>query len=242
MKTFLYILIGLLLIVGGLYLTGSHIIKMYACAEGGGNYSFSKSKCEYDSIRIVNCSYFDSWSPSKQADSLKFYYKQIINGSKDIEYLETLYFCTFPKSFKEMELLFGFNDTLGGAPLYHDGQKYIDLFLELKNINPNQYYTKLIEINIGGNWQADNIREAFGFHQRLLDDLEKACKTLEKYTDEEIRSVFRFIFDGPHPINDYNQEIYQTLKPNLEKQSKRLGKLLYEAYSTMTAEEANHGH
>jgi hypothetical protein len=140
-----------------------------------------------------------------------------------------------------MELLFGFNDNQGGAPLYNDGQKYIGLFLELKNINPNQYYTKLIEINIGGNWQADNIREAFGFHQKLLDDLEKASETLEKYTDEEIRSVFRFIFDGPHPKNDYNQEIYLTLKPQLEKKSKRLGKLLYEAYSTMTAEEVDHG-
>lgn len=177
MKIISFTLIGLFLIVGGLYLICPHIIRMYACAEGGGNYNLSKSKCEYDDNRIVNCSYFDSWSPSKQSDSLKFYYKQIINGSKDIEYWETLYFCTFPKSFKEMELLFGFNDNQGGAPLYNDGQKYIDLFLELKNINPNQYYTKLIEIKIGGNSQADNIREAFGFHQKLLDDLEKASET-----------------------------------------------------------------
>jgi len=76
----------------------------------------------------------------------------------------------------------------------------------------------------------------------LLNDTEKALKILEEFTDEEVRSVFRFIFDGPHPKNEHNEEIFQSLKPEIEEQNERLGNLFYEAYATMTAEEADHGH
>ena len=125
-----------------------------------------------------------------------------------------------------MENLFGFDNELGAAPLYDIDlvNKYeyetetgfgvdfyfynglIAFFSRLESIPAEPYYEKYINININGNWQADSITEAFGFHYRLCTDTENACRILSKYSNEEIRSVFRFIFDGPHISENLNRE------------------------------------
>lgn len=116
----------------------------------------------------------------------------------------------------------------------------IGFFSELKSIPYEEYYKKYININIGGNWQADNIQAAFGFQYRLLNDTKEACSVLSLYKDKEIKSVFRFLFDGPHPKNEHNSTLYNTLKPKIENQDKRLGRLLTEAYKELMAEDHRH--
>ena len=167
---------------------------------------------------------------------------------------EQKFFCAFPKSFVGMQAVFGYDNDKGAAPLYsteNPTHSYmnkrifsdvIGFFSDLQSIPDSSYYNKYIKINIDGYWEADNISEAFGFHYRLINDTKAASETLENFTDEEIRSVFRFIFDGPHPKNEHNKEIFQTLKPEIREQSQRLGNLLYEAYATMMAEDDGHGH
>lgn len=185
-----------------------------------------------------DCSYFIFKNPIQQADTLTKYFgqKQTIADEK--------FFCAFPNSFKEMQAIFGFDNNKGEAPLYHypNGENIIKYFANLNSISKTIYYEKYINICIDGVWEADNIREAFGFADRLTNDTEAACSQLSKRTDKEIKSVFHFIFDGPHPNNEINTETYTRLLPKITSQSERLGKLLADTYKKVMTEDDGHGH
>lgn len=212
----------------------------------------TEKKENYENLECAN---FQFSSAEQQADSLLVFYKNATDSSltNRIKW-EQKFFCAFPKSFEEMQSLFGFDDENGAGPLYsnknntysytdrHIMSDVIGFFSELRSIPDSAYYEKYVRINIDGYWEADNISEAFGLHHRLTNDTKAVSKALSVFTDEEIRSVFRFIFDGPHPKNEYNKEIFETLKPKIKEQNERLGNLLYEAYSAMMAEDDGHGH
>lgn len=202
-----------------------------------------------------DCSNFDFNSVEEQADSILAFMENAQDSTSiDRQKWEQKFFCAFPSSFEGMQDIFGYDDETGAAPLYstdNPTHKYIDkrifsdvigFFSGLKSIPDTAYYTKYIRINIDGRWEADNISEAFGFHHRLISNTEIACKTLSTFSDEEIRSVFYFIFDGPHPKNEHNEEIFETLKPKIESQNKRLSNLLFEVFTTMTLREEDHRH
>ncbi|MFD0933294.1 hypothetical protein ACFQ0R_11860 [Psychroflexus salinarum] len=208
-----------------------------------------------ESVENVECSDIDFNSAKHQADSLLAFYNKATDSSlKNRIKWEEKFFCAFPNSFKEMQALFGYDDENGAAPLYsteNNTYSYTDqnimsdvigFFSELKSIPDSTYYEKYIRINIDGYWEADNINEAFGFYYRLMNDIESACRALGKFTDREIQSVFHFIFDGPHPENDYNEKLYKNLKPGIDSQNKRLSRLLTESYVKLMAEDDSHGH
>ena len=203
----------------------------------------------------LDCSDFDYNSAQQQADSLLAFMEKATDSSLTNRiYWEQKFFCAFPNSFKGMLSIFGYDEKNGAAPLYSTGNEtysYIDrhimsdvigLFSELKSIPDSTYYERYIRINIDGYWAADNINEAFGFYYRLMNHTESACKMLSKFSDREIRSVFHFIFDGPHPKNDYNEKLYENLKPEIESQSERLNRLLTESYNELMAEDDGYGH
>lgn len=203
----------------------------------------------------IDCTHFRFSSTEQQSDSLLTFYMNATDSSltNRIEW-EQKFFCAFPSSFKEMQSLFGFDNENGPAPLYlTDGNTYrytnrqimsdvIGFFSELQSIPDYAYYEKYIRINIDGYWEGDNISEAFGFHHRLINNTEAVSLVLTDFSDEEIRSVFRFMFDGPHPNNEYNEEIFESVKPRITEQNERLGNLLHEAYSTIMAEDDGDGH
>ena len=203
----------------------------------------------------IDCTNFDFNSVEQQADSLLTFYKKAMDSSltNRVKW-EQKFFCAFPNSFKGIQSLFGYDDENGAAPLYsHESNTYsytdrhimsdvIGFFSELKSIPDSTYYEKYIRINIDGHWEADNINEAFGFYYRLLNDTEDACETLSTFSDKEIKSVIRFIFDGPHPKNDYNEKLYKNLKPAIDSQNRRLSRLLTESYEKLMAEDDGHGH
>ena len=186
----------------------------------------------------IDCSLFKFKNAKEQADTLSKYFDKKQLGSDE------RFFCAFPNSFKEMQDVFGFDNNKGSAPLYDypNGENMIKYFAKLNSIPKDIYYDKYINICLDGVWEADNIREAFGFADRLTNDTEAACLSLAKRTDKEIKSVFHFIFDGPHPKNEYNEKIYTELLPILTKQDERLGKLLKEAYNKVITEDDGHGH
>lgn len=202
-----------------------------------------------DAIRadpeIFECPNFDFTSFQEQADSLiTFLNRAQKSESKARIKWKRNFFCAFPDSFNEMQELFGFDDDKGAAPLYDypTGNNIIGYFRNLTSIPKDKYYDKYISICINGVWEADNIREAFGFHERLLNDTEAACSSLATWTNKEIKSVFRFIFDGPHPKNDTNDRIYNQLRPKIKSQNERLASLLTESYNQLMAENEGHGH
>ncbi len=174
----------------------------------------------------------------EQADTLIKYYKLTIDKPADGQHFDNMIFCSFPNSFEAMQELFGYNDSKGAAPLYDYplGENIIKCFGRLTTICKDKYYDKYINICINGIWQADNIRAGFGIQERFLNDAEAACLRLTLRTDKEIKSVFKFIFDGPHPKNDDNQKIYNQLQSKIDKFDKRLSKLLTESYNQLMTE------
>lgn len=218
------------------------------------------NKTDNETIKVkkvvkFKCFDFDFQSPQEQADSLTIFMNRARSSDSLTKNIwEQKFFCAFPNSFNQMESLFGYDNELGVAPLYSTESptnKYMDkrifsdvigYFSELKSIPHKLYYKKYTNINIDGDWQADNIRGAFGFHYKLISDTKNSCQILSKYSDKEIKSVFRFIFDGPHPKNEHNDEIYKDLKPLIDKQNERLGKLLTLSFDELMSEDDGHGH
>lgn len=186
----------------------------------------------------LDCSTFNFKNAKQQADTLTKYFdkKQLSADEK--------FFCAFPNSFKEMQAVFGFDENKGEAPLYNypNGENMIKYFAKLNTISKEIYYDKYINICVDGVWEADNIREAFGLEDRLINDTKAACSSLSKRTDKEIKSVFHFIFDGPHPKNEENEKKYNELLPVLTKQNEKLGNLLKATYKKVITEENEHGH
>lgn len=214
--------------------------------------SKSKGKRKFDNFECID---LDFNSPKEQSDSLvAFMERAKSSDSTSRRIWEQKFFCAFPNSFKGMQAIFGYDDENGAAPLYSTDNPtraylrkgiisdVIGYFSELKSIPATSYYRKYININIDGKWEADNINEAFGFHYKLLNDTDEACSVLSQYDDSEIRSVFRFIFDGPHPKNSYNEKLYKKLKLKIELQDQRLSRLLTESYKNLMAEDDGHGH
>lgn len=188
------------------------------------------------------CPEFYFTSPQHQADSLMAIYEKRSKANHDIqETLDWAFFCAFPDTFAEMRKIFGYDENLGAAPLYTDGKKIIDYFKTLTAIPKELYYDKYVGININGVWEADNIRDAFGLARHLESNTRELCQALLKRTDDEIKSVFRFIFDGPHPINQVNKDTYEKLFPLLSTESKELGRLFSEAYLEVLATHDGHG-
>ena len=151
------------------------------------------------------------------------------------------FFCAFPSSFSEMNELYGFSDEEGPKILYDGGGKQIELFKRLGSVPPEEYYQKYVDISIGGVWEADNIQGAFGFGERLTSDTKNACLYLSMRSNEEIVSLFHFLFDGPHPDDKDALAEFETLHKIVAAESERLGKLMESAYAMLLAESDGHG-
>jgi hypothetical protein len=191
------------------------------------------------------CTGFDFSSAREQSDSLLVFMERATRlNSINRQKWEQMFFCAFPDSFENMQEVFGFDIEEGAAPLYDHptGTNVIQYFRHLESIPDSIYFDKYVKININGVWEADNIREAFNFGSRLSENTKNACMALSKFSDIEIKSVFRFIFDGPHPKNKYNENLYNKLKPKIDSQDKRLGRILGQAYDELMAENDRHGH
>ena len=193
-------------------------------------------------------------SNQAQADSLRHYFEQLKTAEPTAkQQLEKKFFSAFPNSFGEMEELFGFDSETSQppykydsekpeAPLYHqepDGAIIVH-FGQMTSIPSEVYFQKYVAININGVWQADNIRDAFGFHKRLISDTKAACAALASRSDEEVKSVFHFIFDGPHPDNDPNHAIYAEIQPLILAADTRLGNLLKATFDEMMTHDHSH--
>jgi hypothetical protein len=190
----------------------------------------------------VNCPKFDFNSVEQQADSLLAFKEKATDSTltNQIKW-EQKFFCAFPNSFKGMQALFGFHYN-GAAPLYHHpvGYEVIKYFSRIKSIPDSIFYDKYVRINIGGVWEADNIGYAFYFDDHLLANTKEACKALSKFSDKEVKSVFRFIYDNPHPQRKYFQENFEKLKNNIAQYDKRLSELLTESYENLMSEDHSH--
>ena len=211
------------------------------------SFVFATTVC-FSQDNICDKNVFESFKA--QADSIHLYMQKAIRAKPGKrKYWERKFFCAFPDSYASMDSIFGFNKVAG--PLYYSDipesfslfgnmSTHINFFSHLTSIPSDTYYKKYIEICIGGYWQADNIQVSFGFGLHLLNNTKIACAALDKKTDSEIKSVFRFIFDGPHPNNETNKDFFNLLHPLIKNENQRLAQLLNDAFNKLMNEDHRH--
>lgn len=213
-------------------------ITLISCSETKKN----KEALKTSSPEIFKCTSTDFKSIEAQADSISKFYNLAKNLKPEnrIEINKKL-FCAFPESFANMQAMFGFNknNETSAAPLYDIpfDNNMITYFRDLNSIPKDIYYEKYINICVNGNWQGDNIRAAFGLDKRLVNDTKAICSSLALRTDDEITSVFCFIFDGPHPKNERNEKIYQAIFSKVKGINENLSILLTNSYTKIINEE-----
>jgi hypothetical protein len=242
MRKALIITIVSILIVGiCMYSLTPKVIKMYACAESAGTYSWKENECLFPDEFVINCFAFIFDNDQQRADSLKAYYIKLQEKeSADKRLWEQLYFCTFPSTFEQMVNIFGYTDLAKTTKLYYNGLEYINAFKKLESIPKIQLYKKHIDININGYYLADNIQGGFGIDSQLLNDSKTICNVLDEYTETEIKSVFKFIFDSLHPKNQHNEDLYKKLKIEIDSKNKKLSHLLTESYKEIISKDSGH--
>ena len=182
-------------------------------------------------------------SISQHSRILLDYFLKALNstGNEKLEN-DSLFFKDFPSTFKQMQDFYGYDAKNGAAPLYDYpiGHDQILYFSNLNTIPEKEYYRKYVSICINGIWQADNIREAFYFGNKLKTETKVACAYLSERPEKEIISVFKFIFDGPHPDN--YQDDYEELSEIIKTEDSKLADLLKKSYDQLLSESDGHGH
>ncbi|MDO6803980.1 hypothetical protein Q4595_16155 [Wenyingzhuangia sp. 1_MG-2023] len=199
--------------------------------------SFKKSEFYFESVQ-------------EQADSLVYFMEKSFE-TKNLKW-EHKFFNAFPETFSGMEKIFGYDDIKGEAPLYSSEKyfgKYLDkrimsniigYFSEIKSVPNFNYIEKYINININGKWEADNIQNGFGIYYLIIDRTKEFVEIASNFSKTEMKSVFKFIFDSPHPKNAYNEKLFESLNIEIKKYDNRLSIILTEAYNELIIEKNHH--
>ena len=188
-------------------------------------------------------------SPENSADTkikkdsvyyLKLFYNQFLNRKDSVS--EVSFFKWFPDSFERFNSLYGYDDALGEKPLYSEGTNHILDYSKLrKYVSDIDYYNKLINISIGGHWEADNI----SMLQEVLSDNFKSQSVLfseliQKKSKPEIESFWFFFFDGPHPNNPETTRIYNEVLSSLDSLNKGMVPVVKKAYAKVEVDWKEH--
>lgn len=151
---------------------------------------------------FIHLSVFGQTSIHEKADSLRFMAKQMTF----YEGVEDLYFQTLPNNFNDFRLIFGYRldsitNEFSEGPLYNESYNHIMniLFTLDDKVEVKKYYCKIINISLNGKWQADGVNFFSGLVGYKLRQKPKVFfDILDKKSDEEINSFWKFYIDGPH--------------------------------------------
>lgn len=177
---------------------------------------------------------------SKQADLLFLSYQKRKKYSKNIlkeraqlitrafeknDYVSFLYL--FPNTFSELITYYGFDEEKGKHPLYFFGELYhIDFLFSAPDRYLPQLLLKIVNIAIGGKWNADSINLFQDYLvQFILTHTKGIIEILTSKTISECKSFWHFVFDGPIPNKDDFSTVYKKIKPLNKKQAKILRKV-----------------
>jgi hypothetical protein len=118
------------------------------------------------------------------------------------------YFDCFPGSYDLFDKVFGYQEVDGElkyAPLYHDSQIYIiEIFYGTKRyVGSEAFARKLIHLaTTAPKWEADAPSALqYVIHSELQHDNSLYLALLSKMSDNEIRTFWNFLFDGPHGVH-----------------------------------------
>ena len=171
-----------------------------------------------------------------RAHLIRTYYHKIMNstGQERAKY-EQLYFNVYPASYIQFYTMYSGDKSHRPFPAsdedMYPGNDWHWLFHHLESIDKEEYYNRMIDLDIGGWYAADQF--CSNVERYLSTDTEFMVELLARRSYEEIRSVFRFMYDEPHPshsdfvclyekVKAVNKDIANRLQSVYEIQSRRV--------------------
>lgn len=129
------------------------------------------------------------------------------SSQADLAANEALLFEAFPGSFQEFLALYG-----EGKTFYESGYDHLMTLYNMKTIPSEKIVKKYIDLSKNGVWEADNTRELqWQAMDKILRNVEVANKYLAGKSEADIRSVFHFLLDSPHPQDKARKEAFETM-------------------------------
>ena len=186
---------------------------------------------------------FKAFSTVENDDSILNVYYLKATTSYGVEKAENerLFFDYFPNNFGKFNLLYGFTDT--AMPLYSVGEEHLTLLDSLNSIPSNEYYSKYISIAIRGNWQADNISYfQSSLYNKINSNPKLTISLLEKYSQDDIKSFWHFIFDGSHPEDKQVRDSFEKIYNKINSLNKEMAETMKDEYAKLIKSSDGHGH
>lgn len=175
-------------------------------------------------------------------ETLKAYYEKA-HGTQDTLKFKRLFFSFFPNNFNSFNLIYGYDDEKGEMPLYDFYEKHINFFCRLISEQANAAsYNKLIRLGIGGHWDADAVNL---LQECIVQNINKnpslALRELKQFNDMEIKSFWRFVYDGPHPGDIEIKKRYNSLYEKIKVSDTTIANLMKNEYEKLIKEFETHG-
>ncbi len=151
-----------------------------------------------------------------------------------------LYYKYFPLTFNRFNSIFGYADFPGGigeaSPLYNESMEYIDLFAEIFYQNHVLYWSRLISLAQGAQWDADAVNILQDYIQLTVNGNAKDfCLFLSFFNDKVVSDFWHFYFDGPHPENQSND--FKNLHIKINKLKPKIAELMKQSYEKLLSEK-----
>lgn len=184
----------------------------------------------------------------ERARTLDMYAREAMdceNAAKVVSALKS-YFQVFPSDFKTFQQIFGYlRDSRGRfvakPPVNHTLSGFLP---KLKAaISTQEYYEKMLSVGVGGVWDADEVNYLRRHLTELVvENAKLSLEVLSKKEKKEIRSFWRFLFDGPHPGHRLKRKYYDELYPEVRNLNPKIAEQLKLAYEQLLSEYDEHGH
>lgn len=167
---------------------------------------------------------------NNQIEALKDDFNKV-QGKDSVIYAK-LFFAAFPTNFISFNSIYGYSDKAGPMPLYSLYEKHIGLFCKLNSNQPTtEHFSKLIKLGINGHWDADAVNALQDCILTHVNEKPGLTVTLLKhFKDKEIRSFWRFLFDGPHPDDKEVKKQYDVLYKSIGLINKSMANLMQNEY------------
>lgn len=201
------------------------------------NFCFILISCQGKEIGSVTYSTLNQ----KNDSLITVYYNRAtsLKGEEKVKN-ERLFFDAFPNNFKDFSLLYGFEEN--PMQLYDVGFKHLTLLDNMNSIPQKDYYSKYINLAIGGTWQADNISDfQSSLYNKVYSNPSLTTSILEKYSQADIKSFWHFLFDGPHPEDKQIKESFEKLYKKINSLNKEMAETMKDEYAKLIKSSDGHG-
>ncbi len=123
------------------------------------------------------------------------------------------FFKAFPSDFSEFLAIYGYSDKFGPGPNYDASKDQIDYFFKISSkIKPERFSKKVINICIGGYWDADAVNYLqVGVQDYFCKSSTVVLRLISNLQESQSAKFWCFILDGPVFDNDNYERIKKVL-------------------------------